>query len=118
LTGSGWLSIIQRDGWRSLPWIERERLALELLGPDRLVIRELLGRFREQRSDLDTYESDIRSVLHRLLEAREVDRKPEPRVPGGKAIRYRYFRRKLDGPIVDLERAFHETPKSDGEGSV
>jgi hypothetical protein len=54
------------------------------------------------------HEPDIRGVVNRLFKTRELDRKAEPRVPGGKAIRYRYFRRKLAGPIADLERVFHE----------
>jgi hypothetical protein len=50
----------------------------------------------------------------RMYHHRELDRLGEPFK--GK-VRYRYFRRGLEGPIVDLERAFHEHSDSSGEGS-
>jgi acetylornithine deacetylase len=55
-------------------------------------------------------ESSIRSTVMRMYHHRELDRRGEPFK--GK-LRYRYFRRGLEGPIVDLERAFHEPTGDD-----
>jgi hypothetical protein len=54
----------------------------------------------------------------RLYKAGELDREGERWRPGEgeSAIRYRYFPplRELDGPIVDLERAFYEDSSDEG----
>jgi hypothetical protein len=102
----------RRFAWKESPLVEREREALQLLGDDRLTIKEITERFNEAHPEPDIpiiFDTDVRPLMYRLLHAREVDRKAEPRVPGGKAVRHRYFRRQtLEGPIVDLERTFRE----------
>ena len=35
-------------------------------------------------------------------------------MPGGQTIRYRYFRRSLEGPIADLERTFRQSGEDEG----
>lgn len=56
-----------------------------------------------------------RAVLGRLLDdGREVHREAERNARGGVA-RYRYFRKThLSGPIVNLERTFHEPTEQEG----
>ena len=52
------------------------------------------------------YRFDIDPVLKELLEAREVDREREQR--GARLLWVYFARRELEGPIVDLDRAFRE----------
>jgi hypothetical protein len=109
-----------------LPRAGRERFVLELLGEDRLTLRELTERVQvrvceqvgcegDPRIEAGVYEQDVRRTVMRMWRARELDRTPEPIRPGGKPIRYRYFRRGLEGPIAELERAFHG---GEGEGET
>jgi len=45
-------------------------------------------------------------MVNRLFRARELDRRQERW--GQSRFRWRYFRRRLEGEIVDLDRAFRE----------
>jgi hypothetical protein len=102
--------------WDAIPTAERDRLVLEHLGDDRLTIRELHRRMEAALPDCCLYEPYVRSLVMRLFRERELDRVGE-RYRKGDSIRYRYFKRPLEGPIADLERAFHEPSEADeGEG--
>jgi hypothetical protein len=57
------------------------------------------------------YETDVRSIVTRLFKSGELDRRGE-RWRKGTLLRYRYFRRRLEGAITDLDRVFRETAKS------
>ena len=95
------------EAWRAAPTAARESRVLQVLGDDALTQRELRNRLEEAGAAL--YERDIRYLLTRMLRAGQLDRVKEPFRQTG---RYRYFRRRgLEGPIADLERAFHD----DGE---
>lgn len=90
---------------------DRERVVLELLGDDRLTVNELWRRAYAAGWDLG--EGKARVILRDLLEAGQVERRPEPRGRGGKAIRYRWnVKTRLEGPIVELERAFRDGGQS------
>jgi len=97
----------QGDRWAELSIPERHRLTLELLGEDQLTAREVRDRLRGELGESAVYDGDIRNELKRLIDAGELQRKLEPNTRG--RTRYRYFRNThLSGPIVDLERTFHE----------
>jgi hypothetical protein len=52
------------------------------------------------------YLNDVGTSVKRLHREQELDRKPETFRKAH--MRYRYFKRlTLDGPIADLDRAFH-----------
>lgn len=105
----------QRAQWKRLSMPERNRLTLELLGEDQLTVREVMDRLRGELGESAVGDGDTRGVLKRLLDAEEVHRKLEPNTCG--AVRYRYFRNThLSGPIVDLERTFHEQEQGEQEG--
>jgi hypothetical protein len=98
-----------KAAWKRISKVDRDRIALELIGDDRLIIRELCYRFGERLPDCNIYEGYVRPIVYRLLAAGELVREPEPRVPGGTAIRYRYHRNTdLSGDIADLDRTFHD----------
>ena len=104
-------SRLRRQAWLVMPRGDRTRLLLQELGDRRLTINELTDRVSEARADIDVYEGDIRALVYRLCREGELDRAGERRCRGDHkgSIRYRYFRNTtLDGPIADLERAFHE----------
>jgi hypothetical protein len=96
------------DWFDVLSVAERAREVLEILSEHRLTIGELTERLQKKHDpDLKIYISHVRSAVTRLYNARELDREPE--TFRKTRTRYRYFQRtSLDGPIVDLERAFHE----------
>jgi len=103
----------QRARWRKLSMPERNRLTLELLGGDELTVREVMDRLRGELGESAVGDGDTRGVLKRLLDAEEVHRKLEANACG--RTRYRYFRNThLAGPIVDLERTFHEQDEREG----
>jgi hypothetical protein len=98
--------------WKRVPAAERDRILLEVLGEDRLTIRELTERMRSELPRCDLYESHVGRLVGRLFkEARELDRAADPRKKG--RPRYLYFRRGLEGPIADLERTFHESDEGE-----
>jgi len=103
----------QRARWTKLSMPERNRLTLELLGEDELTVREVMDRLRGELGESAVSDVDARGVLKRLLDAEEVQRKLDPN--SGGTVRYRYFRNTdLSGPIVDLERTFHEQDEQEG----
>ena len=80
---------------------ERERLALEMLGTDRLTIRELYGRMKPRvPADASFHESDIRPLVARLYKAGQLDRQGE-RYRKGNSVRYRYFRLASAPPVAN-----------------
>jgi hypothetical protein len=80
---------------------------LHVLGDDSLTLREITERMQAELSHCDLYESGVRGLVMRLFkEARELDRRADPRKKG--TVRWLYFRRGLEGPIADLERTWHE----------
>jgi hypothetical protein len=97
----------RRAEWGRIPRADRDYLALDLLGEERLTIAELTERFIAELPDCKVYDSDVRRVVRRLYEAGDLDREGE-RWRKGDSIRYRYFRPGLSGPIADLDRAFQE----------
>jgi hypothetical protein len=95
-----------RHAWSAVATQDRERLALELLGEDRLLVRELTERFREELPDCLLYDGDIQGLVRRLVELGELDRKGE-RYRRGDSIRYRYFRKAPSPEVAALERALN-----------
>jgi hypothetical protein len=63
-------------------------------------------------SHCDLYDSSVRGLVTGLFKARELDRRADPRKTG--AVRWLYFRRGLERPIADLERAYHEDGPEEG----
>lgn len=111
----------RRAAWKRMPRPDRDRLARELLGEDRLTIGELAERFDAALPDCMVFDSDLRSVVRRLFAAGELAREGE-RWRKGNSIRYRYYfphsgNSDLSGPIADLERTFHERPNQEGASS-
>ncbi|MDX6648150.1 MAG: hypothetical protein QOJ97_101 [Solirubrobacteraceae bacterium] len=93
--------------WKERPPVEREHLVLNALGEDRLSLGELVPRVREQAGDDQIWDSYLKTVVNRLIEAGELERVKERRCRGDhpSAFTNRYFRRRdLDGPIADLDR--------------
>jgi hypothetical protein len=89
---------------RDKPMHERAQLALEVLGGDRLTVRELYERVKAELPDeARIYETDVRYVV-RLYAARALDRKGE-HWRKGTGVRYRYFRRNIERPTADSESA-------------
>ncbi len=98
----------RRADWVRIPAVERDRLALDAFGADRLIIRELTRRLEARFPDVSLYESDVRASVRRLLARGELTREPE-RYRKGDSIRYRYYRSTdLSGSIADLDRIFNE----------
>src|SRR5207247_1257566 len=96
----------RRGRWLRLRRQERRQLMLDLLGDDRLTLRELQERFAEELG-ATVYESEMRSVVRGLVAAGELNREAEPFRPNRGSIRYRYSRRRgLSGSIAELEHAF------------
>ncbi len=97
--------------WKKMPWADRERLALEILGEDRLTVNELTERLSAKVFALggpELHDSKTRPLLKRMLERRELQRVPETFRKS--RIRYRYYRlTELEGPIKDLNDALGES---------
>ena len=105
--------IEQRNVWKRLSRLDRERLAIEVIGEKHLTVSELTARIESElggRSVVSVYVSDVRPLLARLIGAGELDRFGEQ---WRGRTRYRYFRRtQLSGPIAELERMFTENSES------
>jgi len=101
----------RRDGWRRTPKERRESLLLHALGDDRLVMREITARMNVEltpkRARYRTLcETDVRGLVNRMFRGGQLDRVEDP---FKNKVRYRYFRKSgLEGPIVNLERAYHD----------
>ena len=71
--------------WKRIPTAERDRILLQVLGEDRLTIRELVEPMRAELPHCDLYESHVRPVVMRLFkEARELA--ADPRKKGEAAL--------------------------------
>lgn len=103
-----------RESWKKTPKPMRDRLVLEALGDQRLTSKEMRECLREKLGHTEVYTSDSNQCLMRLLDSGDVLRVEIPGYRGGPNPRWRYYRNaKLNGPIEDLERTFHEQ----GEGA-
>jgi hypothetical protein len=92
------------NAWKRQPREQRERLLLDVLGDELVTIGELTQRMRDQLPLL--VQSEVAYLVKCLFTSGQLDRVPE-QFRG--RVRYRYFRKhKLDGPIAELERAFHD----------
>ena len=94
-----------------MPTPRRESLLFTALGDERLTIREIALRMNAQlgyaAEDRVVPEYETRPLVRRLFRKGHVEREPE--TFNKTRTRYRYFRnRGLVGPIVDLERAYHD----------
>lgn len=97
-----------REGWTQLSLPERERLVIETIGEGKVPIRELLSKWNERPDMSSIHYSDVYPTVRALYKAGELDRSIE-RVKNTQRTCQHYFRKaKLAGPIVDLERTFHE----------
>jgi hypothetical protein len=100
------------ERWKQAPWAWRESLLFDVLGLDRMTIGELTERIEwrltpvGEEPQVTVYESDVRNLVKRMVARGQLDRAGEP-FRG--RLRYRYFRKRaLEGPIADLERAYHD----------
>lgn len=95
--------LAQLAAWSHMSMEERERLLLDVLGTDRLTMRELKARLEAEVDD-SIWDSTLRSLISRLINRCELDREYGQ---WGKCRR-RYFRwRDLSGPIADLDEQFN-----------
>jgi hypothetical protein len=107
--------------WRNMPRSRRESLVFDVLGDESLIIREIADRVNDELARLNRehglkqptgsgrimYEDGIRPTVMRMLNAGQLERSPE--TFRKTRTRYRFTRKRgLDGPIVDLERAYHD----------
>jgi hypothetical protein len=105
-----------QERWKQITADRRESLLLHVLGDERLLIRELTVRLNDQLcpeggkgpygKHRAVYESNVRSLVMRMLQAGQLQRISES---FKNKPRYRYFvKRALDGPIADLEQVYRE----------
>ena len=106
-------SLRERESvWADMPRERRQALVLDVLGDERLTIREIwvlveerLQSAYEVEGPRIVYQSYVGSVVKRMLREGQLERHAE--VYRNKP-RYRYARKRgLEGPIADLERAYH-----------
>jgi hypothetical protein len=96
--------------WREMPMERRESFLFQALRDERLTLREITARLNvvldAPEGEFIVYQSNVRSLVMRMLRAGQLERVAET---FKNKTRFRYFRKRgLDGPIVDLERAFHD----------
>ncbi|MDQ6779175.1 MAG: hypothetical protein M3071_23795, partial [Actinomycetota bacterium] len=104
----------------AIPPARREGLLLQVLGDERLVIRELTDRLNaelrfpsSENRWYAVYQSHVRSLLMRMVREGQLERTPEM---FKNKVRYRYSRKlPLEGPIVGLERTYQDD-QDDQEG--
>lgn len=95
-----------REWHNQLTVREREDLVLEQLATRGFTITDLTRELGTAHPELKIWRSGVTQIVRGLFNRRELSREPEPFA--GK-VRYRYFRdADLNGPIVDLERAYRE----------
>lgn len=102
--------------WDEASVARRESLLFDALRDERLTLRETTARLNVVLKAPDrcsiVYQPSVRSLVMRLFREGQLERVAE--TFKGKP-RFRYFRKRaLEGPIVDLERAYHE----EGDGSA
>jgi hypothetical protein len=94
----------KKEAWRWLPFYERERSLLEVIGDDCLSVAAIDDAFREAFTDVIVYQSGLSRMLRRMVDRGELDRVKAPSTAGGPPC-WTYFRRTdLAGPIADLNR--------------
>lgn len=94
------------DGWQKRPRVERERFIMDALGERHLTIREVTKRLGDALPEHHIYQGNVTGLISRMWKAGELDREPEMY---RNRTRYRYFRKvTLEGPIAELDRAFHD----------
>lgn len=95
--------------WRHMPMPCKESLIIEALGDDQLRPDDLVSRINELvgwTANPCVPHSSVETLLRRLLASGQLDR---VQVPIGRREIWHYFRnRNLSGPIVALERAYHD----------
>jgi hypothetical protein len=101
----------RRAVWKGLGREQRERYLLDVLRDERRTIPELTNRLEDhlqgEFGPCAVYIGDVRTVVTRMLHAGQL--LPEPETFNKTHTRFRYFRKRgLDGPIADLERAYHD----------
>jgi hypothetical protein len=102
----------RRNVWAGMRRERRESLLFQVLGDERLILRELTSRMNaelgtpDHESNSTVYQGDVRTLVMRMFHAGQLERVAES---FKNKTRYRYFRKRgLNGPIVDLERAYHD----------
>ena len=108
--------------WQQMPRERREALLFQALGDERSVIRELTDRMNRELGYPRVegayrvralYGNEVGSLVKRLWRSGQLDRDAE--IFNVNHMRYRYFRkRRLDGAIADLERAYNATSDDPG----
>jgi hypothetical protein len=98
--------------WRNMPWETRERVVLAALGDDRASARELATRMNAHLGWSDLLFPPInsaaaRSVAMRLLARGELARETTGTRRGRTGLYEWHRKRALEGPILDLERAYN-----------
>ena len=100
----------RRDEWKRTPMACKEGLIIEAFGDAQLTVRDLTERINEKlgwQTNSCLYRSSVESLVRRLLDSGQLDRDRDGWWRGRSV--YRYSRKRdLTGPIVDLERAFHD----------
>lgn len=92
--------------WDRVPRQRRESLIFQVLGDEQLTVRELTERLDPLLAPGWIYQSSVASMVRRMFQQGHLDRIVESY---RNKPRYRYFRKAgLDGPIADLERAYHD----------
>lgn len=99
-----------RRRWRQTPQAGRETLVLEAMRQDQLTAKEIAGRVTEALGAREhgdpIYADHVRPLLNDLAAQGRVDRTVD--AERGRPV-YVYTRSsRLQGPIADLERAFHD----------
>jgi hypothetical protein len=99
----------ERTSWKEVDRHTRERLVVELLGDDRLTVKELTGRFTAELPECrDLWEPNVRRLVERMARGGQLCRRQERWRPGASGLRWRYYRNaKLSGPIAALERTIN-----------
>lgn len=97
-----------RLAWTGLPMAERGHRVLNIIGDERLTIRQVHEQLVPQMPEARIYQPDVRTVIRLLHERGELDRAAEPVRPGGASIRFRYFRRAVDPKLAGLERQLND----------
>jgi hypothetical protein len=95
----------RRDVWKRMPREQRESALFQVLGDERLTIRELASRLGTEVDEY-IYEGNLRPLVMAMFHGGQLERVEET---FRNKPRHRYFRKRgLDGPIVDLDRAYHD----------
>jgi len=97
----------EQKRWRALSFPEREHLLVELLGDRRMPVGGFVAKVQEKFGKHSVRYGDVYPVLRRLRQSGELDSVAESF--RGTRTRAVYSRREMAGPIVDLDRAYHES---------